>query len=243
MEDGKDKVAKASAWTPPNLPVEIYIDIFSHLTWQDHISCMQVCPLWRDILNVDSLKRERYANIDPMHDAEKSGKVDRNHPVYSRVLFGGPSACNIRSTIDPARWYYGTGATFKYVYNMDRITSAIISGPNRITELELIEEEIEGPDSILEDSVSLGVPKSFYSEIVRVDIKRYRSPRIISQDTGVIVNISEPLKMSFCDLVRAVAHEIKRHEFFEGHGEVDMDMSVWPEATAPMLRVSIKLRD
>ncbi|KAK6340551.1 hypothetical protein TWF696_008878 [Orbilia brochopaga] len=43
-----------------SLPPELHIEILSYLHWKSHITCMQVCTLWRSILSFDNFSDKRY---------------------------------------------------------------------------------------------------------------------------------------------------------------------------------------
>ncbi|EGX49970.1 hypothetical protein TWF173_001796 [Orbilia oligospora] len=44
-----------------DLPYDVYVEIFSHLSWKTHVVCMDVCTFWRQILLTPHAKAKRFS--------------------------------------------------------------------------------------------------------------------------------------------------------------------------------------
>ncbi|KAK6510435.1 hypothetical protein TWF506_009542 [Arthrobotrys conoides] len=59
-----------------DLPYDLYVEIFSHLSWKTHVVCMDVCTFWRQILVTPYAKAKRFS-----HDSDP-----RVHQIFKSVF-------------------------------------------------------------------------------------------------------------------------------------------------------------
>ncbi|KAF3923340.1 hypothetical protein ABW21_db0203945 [Orbilia brochopaga] len=234
----------ASNWVPPSLPMEIYTQIFSYLDWENHAACMQVCPQFRDILKIESLRRVRYGDLE----VNKPGQAtdNRKRMLYSYLLFQESqqyelirepvSGSHLMRRREP-KSYYTSSCSFQYSFADEKIVAATVGGPDPFTEFDLHPDELE-PGGILADSLAINVPDDYDDDgggsrsfDLTIDLKTDRRSSVGPSDRHRFtrwwgMHVPALWRMSFEEVIGLIARKIRRFSAFNDFEAMDMQFCV-----------------
>ncbi|KAK6353820.1 hypothetical protein TWF730_008244 [Orbilia blumenaviensis] len=85
-----------------NLPYDIHIEIFSHVSWKTHVACMEVCTYWRQILTTPHARAKRFeTDSEPrIHGIFKSVFMQRTSVLHIAYRNGGITSARFKKSID-----------------------------------------------------------------------------------------------------------------------------------------------